>query len=452
MSENKSIVYQYDISLNLSRMVDKNGNSILYTYDNRNLMLSRNVPQTGDNVGYSYDELGNRQSMTDSTGLTTYSYNENNWMTGVIKEGAVQVGYTYDDVGNILTITDKKGFVTTYTYDKSSRMKTVSFNGRVTTYNYDINGNRESINYQGTTEVFDYDRVNRLKSVTNKRADQSIISSYSYTYYDNGLHKSKTDTYGTTNFKYDSDGRVTEVSAPGKLTTYFYDNSGNRQTMTETHISDQPSGYTDEAGGSEVRYRIKATQYDYSDANKLLRVTEYMRDASGNEVLQKATRYIYDNNGNQLSENAAYLRNASAGSTVTLGLFNYDVNTTAQIDSKINITNNEFDGFNRLKKVETLKSGKRTVTEYTYNGDDLRVTKTTAASANNYVPQVTYYLYDRQHVILETDSVDSVKARFIRGINYIYKTQKVYYILLSQKSLKIGYFARHNVRLLLGFI
>ena len=70
----------------------------------------------------------------------------------------------------------------------------------------------------------------------------------------------------------------------------------------------------------------------------------------------------------------------------------------------------------------SIKDGIRTTVEFTYNGEDLRVSKTTRKSNNNYTPEVTNYLYDRQNVILETDANNNVKARYIKGINYIAKT------------------------------
>lgn len=54
-----------------------------------------------------------------------------------------------------------------------------------------------------------------------------------------------------------------------------------------------------------------------------------------------------------------------------------------------------------------------------YNGDDLRIRKTVRKSDNGYTPEVTYFLYDRQHVILETDGSGNIRTRYIRGINYI---------------------------------
>jgi hypothetical protein len=143
-----------------------------------------------------------------------------------------------------------------------------------------------------------------------------------------------------------------------------------------------------------------------------------MKDTAGNELLEKINSYFYDKNGNELSVNASYVKNSTA-TQVSLGLFNYDTSTTAQMDSKIDLTNNEYDGFNRLTKVDSIKNGKRAITEYVYNGDDLRVKKTVKNSSNSYTPSVTNYFYDRQHVIMETDNSNNVKARYIRGINYI---------------------------------
>jgi RHS repeat-associated protein len=135
--------------------------------------------------------------------------------------------------------------------------------------------------------------------------------------------------------------------------------------------------------------------------------------------LQRITSYFYDNNGNELSENVSYVRATIPNSQISLGVFDYDTGTTAVIDSKINLTNNEYDGFNRLTKVDIMKSGKRTITQYQYNGDDLRVKKTVMTSTNSYTPDVTCYYYDRQHVILETDASNNTKVRYVRGLDYI---------------------------------
>ncbi|EMS69249.1 RHS repeat-associated core domain-containing protein [Ruminiclostridium cellobioparum] len=423
-AENRTISYKYDLALNKTQMLDRNGNETLFSYDSRNLILSRSVTQTGDSVSYSYNEVGSISSMTDTSGTSTYGYDTVDRVLQINKNGVFQLGYTYDALGNILTVKDKKGFVTTYTYDKSNRMKTVSYTilgtAKTTAYNYDVNGNRQSVMYAGgVTEEYTYDKNNRLKTLINKRPEGSAISSYTYTYDMAGNQKSKTDSYGTTNYTYDSDGRILEVQMPGKTTVYAYDAVGNRISLNETYTSDQGSGYTDQASGSELKYSAKHSEYVYSDSNTLLKIIEYMKDSSGNVVLQKSINYWYDYNGNQIYQSSEF---ESAANTSLAEDFDVTVSGAATAESaadNIETGAYSYDGFNRLVKVDTIKGSARTITEFIYDGTDLRVKKTVKKSTSGYRPEVTNYQYDRQYVILETDDSNNVKARYIRGINYI---------------------------------
>ena len=415
-ADNKTIQYKYNLSGSAATIQDRNGNTTLYTYDNRNLLTQKKVVETGDTVKYSYDEGGNRISMEDESGTSTYSYDKNHRMLEISKDGVKQISYSYDVIGNIETVTDSKDLTTTYAYDKSNRLQAVTFAGKTTTYTYDKNGNREAVEYQGgVKETYTYDKNNRLKALVNKKPDDSVLS----TYYDNGLQKTKTDSYGTTTYTYDAAGRVLKVEAPGKTTVYAYDKAGNRLSQNETYTSVQPSGTIDEASGNEIQYILRKSEYVYSNTNRLLKLIEKMFDAANKEVLQKTTVYYYDDNGNELRQNSSYIAPHSIKkSQSTKGSIQGD-DMAGSIDTLVERTSNTFDGFNRLKKVENVKSGVRTLAEYTYNGDDLRVKKAVKKSDKDYMEEVTNYLYDRQHVVLETDSSGTVKARYIRGINYI---------------------------------
>ena len=102
----------------------------------------------------------------------------------------------------------------------------------------------------------------------------------------------------------------------------------------------------------------------------------------------------------------------------TKGSLNAD-NMENEADLLIDRVNNTFDGFGRLVKVERISAGVRSESEYLYNGDNLRVSKTVKKSTNGYKEEVTNYLYDRQNVILETYKNNQVKTRYVKGINYI---------------------------------
>ena len=170
---------------------------------------------------------------------------------------------------------------------------------------------------------------------------------------------------------------------------------------------------------------MKKSDYTYSNTNQLLKLVERMFDESNKEIARKTTKYTYDNNGNQLKQSISHTLPDNTGlRPKTTGTAYGDKlsDNSNSIDKLIEKTSYTYDGFNRLIKTETIKDGIRTTVDFTYNGDDLRVSKTTKKSNNNYTPEVTNYLYDRQNVILETDANSNVKERYIKGINYIAKT------------------------------
>ena len=176
------------------------------------MLTSKSVTETGDRVEYRYDEAGNRIWVKDESGAGSYAYDKNNRLLKIAKDGTVRPTYMYDAVGNVETVTDFTGYITAYTYDKSSRMDTVSFQGKTTVYQYDENGNRKAIFYAGgVKEEYAYDRNNRLVTLSNKKPDGSVISSYRYTYDDAGKQTGKTDSFGTTDYIYDEAGRILQV-------------------------------------------------------------------------------------------------------------------------------------------------------------------------------------------------------------------------------------------------
>ncbi|KAB3535456.1 RHS repeat protein, partial [Alkaliphilus pronyensis] len=432
-SENQSINYQYDLTGNLALEIDKSRNHIQYTYDSRNLLTKKQVLETGDQITYSYDEAGNRQTMEDESGETTYYYDEKHQLIEKRKNGELEIAYEYNSVGNLITVTDNKGFTTGYTYDESNRMKTVTFNNKTVTYEYDENGNRKSIQYPGgIREEYILNKNNRLIELTNKSNKGSILSSYQYTYDLTGKETSKTDSYGTTNYTYDTVGRVTKVEAPGKTTHYSYDKSGNRLTMDEIYTSPQPSGYIDQNTKEAIQYKIKKSHYVYTNANKLIKLVEKLQDEEGEEVLQKTTNYQYDANGNEVRQAVNYIlpHNRQMRQSTTGDI--HGDQQTEEINILVEKVNSQYDGFNRPKEIEKIKDGERVVVSFTYNGDGLRTQKISKSSKDNYNPVYTNYHYDRQHVILETNERGAVSGRYIRGNNYISRydsnNQLVYYL------------------------
>ncbi len=425
--------YKHDLTLTVASMIDRNGKETKYSYDNKGLLTEKKVTETEDEISYTYDALGNKETMTDTTGTSIYKYNENNWLISIEKDGELQLNYAYDQIGNITNITDRQGNTTKYTYDKSGRMETVNFDGRTITYEYDENGNRKNISYDGETEEnYTYDKNNRLLELINKKAGGSIISSYNYTYDKAGRQTSKEDGYGRTEYTYDKIGRMQKVETPGKTTVYAYDGAGNRISQDETYTSEQTIAAIEGTGISEINYIIKRSEYIYGNTNTLLKLSEKMKNEAGAELLQKITTFRYDKNGNEQRRTVEYITLYNKENPKAYEAAVYNEDTTKPIHAVVDQTVNNYDGFNRLIKTEIIKMGVRTTVEYTYNGDGLRIEKTIKRSDKENTAKTTNYLYDRQHVILEERENDEIK--YVRGINYIARiddTGKLSYYLYN---------------------
>ena len=83
------------------------------------------------------------------------------------------------------TTTDPKSNVTKKIYDKTGRMTSVVNGTQTTTYSYYNDGSKWKTTYQGgATEEYTYNADNLLYTLVNKKADLSVIDSYTYTYDD----------------------------------------------------------------------------------------------------------------------------------------------------------------------------------------------------------------------------------------------------------------------------
>jgi RHS repeat-associated protein len=418
----EGLFHEYKYNLNKSKVYtkDKNLNTVLDIYNNLGLLTDKLVIETGDNISYQYDKNNNLAVMIDESGTYDYTYDNLNRLIEIQKSGIMQIQYTYDDIGNIETVTDLKNNITAYTYDNNSRMKTVTSNGNTTTYNYDLNGNRQSVVYEsGVKEEYIYNKINRITQLTNRKNDNTVISEFNYAYDLNGNQIQVVHSLGTTNYQYNELGQLILEEFPGKTISYAYDNVGNRISMNETYLSEQPTGFVDEINNISINYFIKNSQYFYSDSNKLLKVIEVIKNSSFEEVLCKTDTYINDGNGNQLRQITGYkVPQDSNMRRYTRGIV-YGSDDNTQIDILVDKKYNTFDGFNRLTKSENVSNGNRTIVSYKYNGKGLRTQKTSRSSENNYQMSTINYLYDRQYVILETNENTDTLTRYVKGINYI---------------------------------
>jgi YD repeat-containing protein len=122
---------------------------------------------------YSYDLVGNRISKTDFNGLTlAYGYDALDRLIGKhdplvpVLEDPNAVSFTYTATGRRETMTDASG-ITFYSYDTRDRLLTKDTPQGMLNYGYDAAGNivsTQSTNENGLSVEYAYDAVDRLES------------------------------------------------------------------------------------------------------------------------------------------------------------------------------------------------------------------------------------------------------------------------------------------------
>ena len=138
--------YGYDEVGNRISQTDANQHTTKYVYDQLGRRISRSLP-AGQSESYSYDAVGNLQQKVDFNGkTTTYAYDSNNRLQSKTPDpsfSAPAVGFTYSATGKRLTMSDVSG-VTTYTYDpQTDRLLQKQTPEGTLNYTYDAAGKSE---------------------------------------------------------------------------------------------------------------------------------------------------------------------------------------------------------------------------------------------------------------------------------------------------------------------
>ena len=301
--------YTYDDTGRLTSTTDASGTTLIeYDADNSNLIAKITYP-TGRSLAYTYDEVGRRTQMVDQNGS--------------------EVNYSYDGLGRLASLTDETGsLIVSYTYDEAGRLaREDNGNGTYTTYTYDLAG--------------------QLLNLANYAVDDSINSSYVYTYDNLGRQISVTDLDGEWTYEYDAASQLTGAvftsnnpEIENQDLTYVYDAAGNRirtinNGVTTEYQTNNLNQYTS-AGTVNYQYDldgnliyksdgVNSWSYTYDDQDRLISVleadgslTEYEYDIFGNRIASvynsERTEYLvdpfgygdvvgeYDGNGNLTAE------------------------------------------------------------------------------------------------------------------------------------------------------
>jgi RHS repeat-associated protein len=407
----------YDATGNLTSLTDPSGNATRYSYD----ALNRETSDTnalGFSRFYRYDAVGNLSSTTDRDGRTRqFSYDGLNRQTQETWLDASGTSIhtstaTYDAVGQLIAISDPDSAYG-YTYDLAGQLTSLSNTGTpriptvVMNYGYDAVSNLTSVTDQingqtKATTAYRYDNLNRATQLTqsgngvnDKRVDMTYDKASQLTQLSRYGNLSGTQLVAQSNYVYDRNGRLTDLTHQNTSTTYAayqwaYD-SHNR--VTQFTSTDGTNVYTyksrDELTGTDSNYQTdEAYSYDASGN----RTNAGYQTGTNNRLLSDGTySYTYDNEGNRTSR-----KNIATGE-VTAYSWDYHNRLTGVTTKDINGT--------LIKAVG-----------YTYDVYDRRIGKSVDADgAGVAAPQTEWYVYDGSNVSLVFDGQGNQTHRYLYG-------------------------------------
>ncbi len=279
--------WTYDFEQNQVTHVDFNGKITTLAYDSLNRLLSKTPDATfsASTVSFMYTATGQRQSMTDASGVTTYTYsNRDQVLQKATPEGALS--YTYDLAGNVASLlsSNMNGTNVSYAWDADNRLSIVTDNvtNGVTNYSYDATSQIASFTYpNGATHASTYDLRDRTTALNVTGPGLSAIASYAQTFGPSGHKLSVAESGGRAEgYGYDLIYRLLNetisgdpVTANNGVLTYMLDPVGNRKSLAST-LATLPA---------------QTLTYDNDD-----RLTTDTYDANGNTVSSGGTNYTYD--------------------------------------------------------------------------------------------------------------------------------------------------------------
>jgi RHS repeat-associated protein/uncharacterized repeat protein (TIGR02059 family) len=362
-----------------------------YSYDSLGELVSETRPATtaapsGQTTINTYDPAGNPLTSEDPNGVTTTNtYTPLNQLASVSYSGssAHSVSYGYDANGNRASMTDASGS-STYGYNPFNEL-TSSQNGasQALTYSYNNDGETTGITYPlgagaswatSDTVGYGYDDAGELNSITDFNGNTIAIGNTADGLPNSASLGSSGDTISTTYDPTDTPSDISLATASSTLLEFAYSNVPSGAISSD---STTPSAPTSPAG------------YTYDPENRVTQMTpgsgsplNYGFDASGNLTsLPTGASGSYDN--------ASELTNSTLGATTTTYTYNSDGERTQTSQGGSTIATGTYNG---AEELSTYNNSSANMSATTYDGDGLRTTSTTTPAGGSAATQT--YLWD----------------------------------------------------------
>ncbi len=361
--------FTYDAAGNQLTHTDFNGKTTTETYDTLNRLLTK-VPDASfgaPTVKFTYTGTGKRATMSDASGMTTYTYDQLDRLT-TKQAPAGTLTYTHDGAGNLLSIEVGGSASANYTYDTDNRLETASGPATgMSSYGYDAAGNLITVTYpNGVSHNYTFDELNRLTNVAVSKS--GTLASYAYVLEAAGHRTSVTELSGRkATYAYDNIYRLMSETisgatvGPNGAVSYTYDGVGNRTQTTSTlagvsagsfsyNSDDRLSTDTYDANGNTTASGGVTNTYDFEN--------HLVQTSSGVKI-------VYDGDGNRVSK--------TVGGVTTTFLVD-DQNPTGYTQvinatSSNGNTDNYVYGLERVSQVAFISSSSTTLTSYyVYDG------------------------------------------------------------------------------------
>lgn len=175
--------YAYDGAGNRTSLTDPAGRTTAFGYDAGNELTSVKYSDSKTpDVSYTYTADGQRATMTDGTGTTSYSYDSLNQLTKVTDGAGHTTSYHYDTVGNLTTLTYPNGQPVTRSFDKAGQLTSMTdWLGHSTSFGYDPDGDLTTETFPNSIQATSaYNTAGQLTSITD-REGAATLASFSYT-------------------------------------------------------------------------------------------------------------------------------------------------------------------------------------------------------------------------------------------------------------------------------
>ncbi|HEU0249463.1 MAG TPA: RHS repeat-associated core domain-containing protein [Solirubrobacteraceae bacterium] len=305
---------KYDAVGNLKEVEDAEGRITTYKYDPGNrateIVYSEGTKPT---VKYEYDKDGHVTKMIDSTGETTYTYDEADRLTETKDAHGDKVKYEYNLDDELTKITYPNGESVTRGYDKAGRLNEIKdWLGNVTKFTYSADSELEHTVFpaeSGNEDKYFYDEADQMSEVKMLKGAETLASLV-YTRDKVGVLE-KTVSKGlpgaeTTEYVNDEDNRLTKAGA----TAYEYDAADQATKIAGAAYTYDASGQIEKGGETTYTYdkvggRTKAkragipeTTYEYNQAGVLTGI----KRAHEGETSEINDSFTYDGNKLRMSQ------------------------------------------------------------------------------------------------------------------------------------------------------